>query len=368
MERPTGHEQEIQLLDIIDMLWSGKFIIVSMTALSVIVGGLLYNILPRTYESNAVITPTRQANFANFLSLIGAGVFPYTRETLLGEFVTYVRDMSLLRAAAADSGVVQRDGRDDVLYQRALVSFARDVQFTSSDKEPNVLRMRVQSEDPEALNKFTLLVLGGANARFAKDLSFEISQQVAAGVEDRAEQRSRLELEIVALRQKAEAQRADRIEWLGEQAKIARSLELDRPIEMRNPEPAVAGEKVSAQVRSDSTPFFFRGYLAIDEEIQLLQQRKEGDAFVEELRELEQKVYLLQNDDQSTRVERLLRESKLGDPEHVKLAQYDAEAASAKRIAPKLSIFAPASLLIGLGLGCVAALLRGSYARRRTVR
>ncbi|WP_315919382.1 Wzz/FepE/Etk N-terminal domain-containing protein [Mesorhizobium sp. SP-1A] len=387
MDQSANTDREVELLDIFDMLWSGKFIILLTTVLFVIAGGLIYYVVPRVYQSEAVITPMRQTSFANFAGLVNAGAFAYTPETLFAQFTSYLRDVDQLAEAAKKSDLIKRGERSEDEYQNALVSFARDIQFVSSDKEPNLLRMRIQTGNAAALNDFVRLVLDGTNARFAHDLEFEVNQHAAADAEAVADKRTQLELQVEALRQRTEAEKGDRIDQLTEQTAIARAFSLEKPLALQtatlqqsggnvvvtlgerdsalpqNAQQQNAQNSTSVKVESNQPPLFFLGYAALDEQKRQLEARKLVDPFAPGLRDLQQQVAILKKDNRAERVARLLGASKLGDPQ-LKLAQYDVAAASSKRIAPKLVLYGASSLLLGLVTGSIIALLRGAYARR----
>lgn len=84
-----------------------------------------------------------------------------------------------------------------------------------------------------------------------------------------------------------------RIEFLKEQAKIARALEIAR--NTIKTEKFSLGSGAITNVTTD-TPFYFRGYEAIEKEIELIQARVDPNLFAKEITKLEkQKKYLKEN-------------------------------------------------------------------------
>jgi len=377
MEQRIDGDRELELLDIIDMLWSGKLIIVLVLVAAVIAGAGAYLVLPRTYEVTAKISPMRQADFANFLSLANAEVFPYKAEDLSSGFADYLTDGSLLAKAAEKSGAIKHDGLSDAQYRAALASMLSSVSFSSTADAPGVTHMRVRGDDELAVAVFVRQALEEANAAFAAALNFEVGRRIAADRDAKSIELARLQGEIKALREEAEVYKSDRIEWLIEQAKIARSFDLDGPIELKAPGSVRGGDNIilsgdpsqisAFRSSNNDSNFFRRGYLAIEEEIKLLKERNSLDPFIEGLRNLQKAANEIQNDEKTASVERLLQGSRLNDPTNLKLAQYDTQGILAKKVAPRLKVFALGSVLLGLVLGSIIALLRGAYARRRRI-
>ena len=94
---------------------------------------------------------------------------------------------------------------------------------------------------------------------------------------------------------------ADRLAFLREQASIARKLEIAKnTIEAQT---FSAKNGMVANIKTD-TPFYLRGYEAIEKEIELIQSRNDKQAFVGGLLKLEQEKRSLEQDKTLLRVEK----------------------------------------------------------------
>ncbi|MGB0283222.1 MAG: hypothetical protein ACPGAE_13705, partial [Neptuniibacter sp.] len=98
-----------------------------------------------------------------------------------------------------------------------------------------------------------------------------------------------------------ERKTSDRLAFLREQASIARKLGVAKnTIEAQM---FSAQNGVVANVKTD-TPFYLRGYEAIEKEVELIESRKDTKAFIGGLLELEQKKRSLEQDRTLQRVEK----------------------------------------------------------------
>lgn len=356
--RDDNADNDVGVFEVIEVLWQGKLIIILTTVLALVLAGILYFSVPRTYESTLDIEPVRQADFANFQGLIASELFPYTRQTLFEEFISYLSNTELLIPVALESGVVDSVPGNEALSRRNARLFVQSIDFSRPETGEPMVRMRVRAGNLDALDRFVAMALQRANARFAERIRFEIMQRINAEETRRLAQIAGLEVEIAARRETEESLRQDGIEILRKQAEIARLLDLAKPLEVGSTTEEPQGDGVSVQVSSGNQPAFMQGYLALEEQIRQLETRENADPFVAELRQLQQQVYLLRNDPDMKFQVRLLEESALNDPQNAELVQYDIVRAAARKVFPSVTVFAPTAFVLGLLIGVSIVLWR----------
>lgn len=359
----TVVSDEIGVTDLIRMLWVQKKLIAAMVGLSLLVGLISYLLLPRTFEVRLTVQPLRQAEFLPYLELAQEGnVFPYTPAEFHKEFSTYLMDLDRLNAIALQTGVVSRDAMNSVEYAAAIQRFVSKIGFEqpqANGKEAPFITIKVRGDDTRALEAFVKQAVVTTSTEFAKKLTQEVQQRVAVIRNQQDAAATRLEVQIAALRSQEDSKRKDKMMRLAEEAGIARSLGIDRPLNLRAVEAAEHGRSASAQINTggNSLPYF-QGYVALDEQINHLQARTNLDSFANGLRELQRQVYLLKNDPLPARVLMLLESSSLKEPSKANLVRYNLKSIVSVRVFPTLSMFGLGSLFVGLLLGIVAALLR----------
>ncbi|RUM98885.1 hypothetical protein EET67_04370 [Pseudaminobacter arsenicus] len=373
---------EIDLRVLIGQLWRGRLTIVLVTALCVLLGGLLYFVAPKTYESVATFFPLRQSLYAEYIDLASATAlpsavdgeiergdliktaFPYTRNDLLSEFTTYLQNPAHLLQGVQESGIVSSEGAEAERNAAAL-SFVRRIAFTAPTEKDPGFKMRVRANNPEALDRFVSWTVSQAGVDLAEGIKSSVVRRIEAGNKQRNDAIAQLRVEIASRKARADIARKDEMAVLTEQARIARSLGIKEPVALQSlSAQGQSGAGASAQVFSGDQPTYFQGSAALEERIALLKDRKDGDPFIFDLRDLERQVYVLENDTRAERLSQRLDQSPLKDPATAPMVEYSAIGASPVKVFPKLSLFGAGSLLIGLILGSGLVLLRAGAAKR----
>lgn len=391
----TDRDSEIDLRLLASRLWRGWRIIFIATGLALVAGVTAYLIVPRVYQAVAVVLPITEPEYSGYVDLISKSAlpdmldyqqksgrlddqqknysrlnaFPYSQNDLLNEFVSYLQTPTFLLDAVKESGVIPSSG-DKAADERAALRFIRSITFTPpSDRKPN-FEMRIRAGSEDALNRFVARSLDNARIGLAKKIRISILSKISAGETLRKDKIAALTVDKASRRQRAEKVRNDDMERLGEQAKIAETLSITYPVAVQVL-PAKGQQSTpaaSALVFSGDQPLYFQGSAALNKQIDLLVNRKDSDPYTTGLRETEQEIYRLQNDQTASTLRKRLDESPLKDPATAPLARYSLLTATADRIFPRLSIFGIGSLLLGLVIGAGIVLVRDEKDERSSSR
>lgn len=377
-------DTELDLRVLIEQLWRGKLIIALVTVLCILLGALLYFVMPRTYESVATIFPLRQSTYAEYIDLASTSAlplsiegntsagdfvktaFPYTPDDLLKEFQTHLQNPSHLLKGVQETGVIPAEGTEEEERNLSALSFVRSIEFTApTDKDPG-LKMRARARDQEALDRFVSWSLNEASKDLALGIKSAVVHRIGAGKKQQDDAIAQLRVEIASRKAKEDISRQDQVAVLTEQARIAQSLGIKEPVLLQSLNAkgqSTAG--ASAQVFSGEEPTYFQGSAALAERIDLLKNRKSSDPFILDLRDLERQVYVLENDTRAERLSQLLDQSPLKDPATAPMVEYSTIGASAVKVFPKAGLFGAGSFLVGLILGSGFVLLRAGGGKRR---
>lgn len=357
---------EFRLEELIRILWDSRLLMTAVAAIFVVLGCVAYFLVPPTFASKVSIYPLQQTQFANYASLAAEkGAFPYTPATLFSEFSSHLMDVDRLSAIAEKTGVIVRGADNDAVFAVRMARFVSGIRFTTP-KPPEFqagqlfLHIEAKARNQVALQTFMRQLLLTASADMAGALSKEVKER-ASDIKSQLDAKiEKLKVDIEARRRTAENVRNDDMRRLGEQATIARSLGIEKPLGLRVVEAAEQGKTASAQINNsgDNQPDYLQGYAALDERIAVLQNRKSGDPFIFDLRDLEQQLYIAQNDPQPSHIIALLERSPLRDPGAARLAHFSVSSITAEKVFPRLSIFVISSLLFGLMLGALIAFFR----------
>lgn len=355
---------EIRLGDSLVILWNSKLLIATIIAACLVLGGVAYFLAPPAFEAKTSAFPLRQTQFAGYLGLSREEgekpedkAFPYTPETLFEEFLSYVKDSDRLAAIASETDVVERGVLNDAAYGQALRLFVSSIKFEAPDAQTiqagqRLLNIQVRAKERDKLTTFVQTALTSANADMARDLAAEISQRTTEIKDSLDSKAVRLQLDIDARRKRVDNDRTDEMARVGEQSKIADSLGLEKPFGLRAIETAEQGNTAPVQINSgDGQPAYLQGYAALDERIKTLGERRDNDPFINDLRQMQQQLYLTQNDPRPVQILALIKRSPLANPESARVARFGIGSAVAEKVFPRLSVFGAGSLLFGLMLG-----------------
>ena len=354
---PERHAEpsDLGIVELIDTMWAGKFIIAAFTVVSLLLGLVLYLFLPRSYQSEVEITPLRHSQFVTYEPLVAEDVFPYTLEIFETQYATYVRNFDNLAAKAKKTGVVQQGDLSEQAYDVAIRKFIESIAFEvpppAVGTPQHFLRMTARGGNVETLSNFMTSVLMDSSQEMAQDLADEVRQQAAIIKDKQLAEIAMLNADIAARRERFEAARHDQVAKLAEQAAIARSLNIEKPLELRALDAAEVG-RGSMQINSAavSEPYL-RGYAALNEQMNIIRSREDNDPFIDDLREQQQRIYTLQNSPRSERILSLLSGTPLADPSTAVVARYSLASVIPDKVFPRLSVFAPLFLFLGLLLG-----------------
>ena len=170
-----------------------------------------------------------------------------------------------------------------------------------------------------------------------------------------------LDLEITDALAQYDAEMSDRLVYLTEQASIARTLGLATNAIATHT--FVAQNEMVANINTQ-TPFYLRGYEAIEKEMELIQSRTNKKAFVHGLREIEQKKRELQTDMTLKRAVRLFNSTPVfRSNEFVAVSATPEATAFAHR--GNLPLIIALSMIIGGIFGVLDVLISAAFRKHK---
>ena len=293
---PACPDDEINLVDIWKILYKGKKIIIGSVVACLLVAMVVVLLLPKIYRAKTVLLPPQ---LSDITALSVPGIYTAGPQAIYKEFLINLHSHGLRYQYFKDHvlsdfhGKKQGDRIDD--YQIFIKEFDKLLKISS----------KINSKGDEI--DFKVVTLDGKNYdRLAnwlgKYITFvdehtvnKLTSNVQAQVKLRAEG---IKEQIAILRLVASRERQDRIARLKEADIIAKLLQIEKPTGST----FVAGDKKKTpETRetglifgSNEVPLYFRGYLALQGELEQLQNRKSDDSFIVGLRELQGRLSFLE--------------------------------------------------------------------------
>jgi len=324
-KNPQKYNDEINLVDLFNTIWEGKWKIV---AIMIIV--LLFTFLfiiksndrnPQVnFTAKTLIAPISwfdQEKYSNFnknlandfnknlandfnknlandfnKNLANDHILEINRKKLYNLFIEILKEGSLFEEAVNKFGLLDADQYvDEKLYDQAVSSLVSTIKFEpykndkinnsyKSESDSFLVLIKFTYYDREKWKNVLLHVNEQANKALKQDFQNLFRNHLTNKIELQKTLIEDLSKEIENLIADYDRLSSDKILYLEEQSEIAKEL----GIEKNTLEVVTFGNDNSlvSSMNTDSQ-FYLRGYKAIDKEIKLMQSRSNKKAFIEEL-------------------------------------------------------------------------------------
>ena len=341
------NNEEINLIELMYTLWEGKWKIAVAVVISLIVvisyqltqtnnfkaiteikplssveinRYLVLNNLIRSSTNNNNIDNinTNDNDNANADANIAGEIPKITSLRLLNLYLDILEERSVFEDAVRKFNLLDASQyNNDQEYNEAVTKFASSVKILSPSVSNNERKGNLETSyhtisfiyhDVEKWENVLMHVNKLANEIAKKTLEEEYGNTLAFIAENQKYQLEDILIRINNLLIDYERETSNHVSYLKEQSEIARKLGIAKnTIEVQT-----FGNQnaLLSNVQTDS-PFYLRGYEAIDKEIQLIELRENKNAFIEGLFELEKKKRAIEQDQNIERFELALQSSLL---------------------------------------------------------
>lgn len=336
----SHYDDEIDLVELFQTVWDGKWKIISFVVVCVVsVFGYQINQPTPSFTATTEIRPISTIQAERYTASNAVGFFRVSRSQLLDLYIEQLEERRLFEDAIRAFGLLDVNNYDDELaFNEAVVALASSIQVLPPANADEAVRsdgrqfgsIVFEHNDAEKWKSVVSSVDSLANEavrqtlqrRFATALIVErqnrefeledIETRMVNAKRDFDREMDEFELkqafhfedietQIANALADYERKTSDRLAFLREQAAIARTLGVAKnTIEAQT---FSAQNGVVANVNTD-TPFYLRGYEAIEKEVELIEARENIQAFVGGLHELEQKKRRLEQDRTLQRAEK----------------------------------------------------------------
>ena len=277
-------DDEIDLFELFQTLWDGKWKIILTTFVAAIIGVVFSVVKPNSFEVSAPLQNGRTSVFIpytpiNDLLKINQFSLLIDQNSLFKMFIVEFNDYEEMVDVVGTSELVQKSIKDlDVDdKKKALIGFAKAFELKApSNNEENWTLSFEWHDDLEGMRLFndaieqTLLSVKND----AKDSLNELANSI--------ETRNTLTLESLnndlgTLIENQKRTDNQRLQYLSEQSVIAKELGIEMNKLDSNALSQSPNNSISLSVNSDEIPYYLRGYRAINTEIRLIKNRTDED-------------------------------------------------------------------------------------------
>ena len=376
--KPTYQEDEIDLVELLLTIWDGKWLIAAFAAIAVVFGAAFAFLKPSVFEAQTQIKEVTSVQGDKYLALNSLIVadnadkafFAITPESLLDLFIENLDERSLFEGAIRKHELLDRSNyASDQDYENAIIESAATIKLLPPVNEDGAAKgdsRRYWSINYEGVDsKKWLAVLRDVTDAATKSVQQNLIERfdTALTVADQSKRFKLEDLDIAISNATLDYARktSDRLAFLREQAAIARKLGVAK--NTLEAQTFMANTGVVANVKSD-TPFYLRGYEAIEKEIELIESREDVSAFVDGVVKLEQQKRSLEQDRTLERAKALFESTPVKSAEQFVAAEFDVYATDIESKIKRSLIIALALVLGGM-VGVVYVLIRSAVRNRK---
>lgn len=391
-QNQTTHE--LDLVDLLKILWFGKWKIIIITLISVLLVYVYSNSLPKKYKSTTIISPADNSVFIKY-SVIN-DILKYNELTStkdLGVSNVYLlkpsrilqkafKEFNNYQAVAStlenETLVVKSFDGTDEQKQDLLFNLARSFNFLSVRTNSNKDKVNYQvsftweniEEGRKIFEKSMEIVLENVRKLIIKEIT-----NLANSIEKNNKRKiETLNLQFELLEKAQKEKDMSRVEYLKEQSSIAKEINLEQNMEglslSQYKQNLFGGldSTLNKSFENDSSlvdlikvpflevPYFLLGYRAIDKEIELILNRSDRQRILntDQYLKLMQKLILVESDLSPE----LLRQSiSIIEKDNVNdWIEYDFSLASTKYL-NRSKLYIMISIVIGLTFGSIFVLI-----------
>ena len=315
------YDDEIDLGKIILDLWEGKWKIITSTIIAFIISlGFVFFKPQPSYRAITEIEPISSIDarkydslnsFEKYNSLNSFDFFKITPQTLLNLYIEQVESKSLFIDVIKDLEIYKKSDYDtEEDYDNAILTLVSEIEVlfpNDNDNRKNEDNRKYHqilfSHTDQELWKNILTEFHKINQEFLREEFIDsFNQKILL-------ERSKNKFDLEDIEKNINAQKIlynlkiqNRLAFLEEQAQLARTLGIKKnTFETQN----FDSKNFTITNIDTNSPFYLRGYESIEKEIALIKSRKEEKNYINELVELEQKKYLLNEDKNLERIEKL---------------------------------------------------------------
>lgn len=335
-----SYDDEIDLAELFLTVWEGKWKIAMFVAVSVMsVFGFQILQPPPDFIATTEVKPITSADADSYAALNAIEFFEISPSDLLDAYVEKLDERSLFEDAIRRYALLDTEKyENEQMYNEAIVLMAASIDILPPVNVDGAERAEVQRfwrvvfeyNEQEKWRRVLSSVneLASEAVRDSFQRRFETALSVArqdrnfqledlATKIENAERDFETEMAEFEMRQQFkledietqitnklgdyERKTADRLAFLREQAAIARKLGVAKNTIEAQTFGAQTG--MIANVKTD-TPFYLRGYEAIEKEVELIESREDPSAFIVGLFELEQQRRSIEQDRTLQRIEK----------------------------------------------------------------
>ena len=366
---------EFNLIELIQTIWDGKWK-VAVAAVMSYIAVIIYQ--PNTNNNFTAISEIKPISFLEtikytpFNDLITDDANPISSSKILNLYLDILEDKSIFEDAIRKFNLLEAGQyNNDEEYNKAIIKLASSIKILlpGSAKVENLgtshHTISIVYDDVEKWKNVLIYINDSANKLARKILVGEYNSTLSSLKNKQNYQLEDILVKINNYLIDYEREIFDHLTYLKEQSEIARKLGIAQS--------TIAVQTFSSQntsqltVKTDS-PFYLRGYEAIDKEIELINLRENKKAFIKGLYDLEKVKRTIEQDKTIERTKLALQSILLTDNKKFSAASIDATRTEFQYEESTQMYRKKLAILIGLIVGVFYVIISSALQSHRAIR
>jgi LPS O-antigen subunit length determinant protein (WzzB/FepE family) len=370
-EERQQFDDEIDLFELFETVWNGKWTIVLTSFLATLLAFGYILIKPASYTVTAELntaSPSVFTRYAGINEVLKANSFDYliSNENIFNSFVSEFNDYEELKAVLSDNEYVRSvlSETEAAKRENVLVSFAKEFKIQPPAKNQTNWTVGFEWNDADEGKKILDSAFNQTLANVKASVLMDI-EALANAVASRNELKiQKLKADLASLNEAIALKVEQRSLFLKEQAAIARALDIQKNQLDDGGLAQSQSSSVTLSVNATDTPFYLRGYAAIEAELELLESRSSKTAlkFDDRYVSIMSNLAAVEHDASVQQV--LAVQQNISNANESEWIVFDSALADVKS-KTKPSLILALAIVLGGMLGTLIVLIRGAVRKRK---
>jgi len=364
-EQSQPYNDEIDLADLVRALWDGKWVVISTTIVAVLAAVIYLTITPKTYTGALEISPLPTVHAEVYLTLNDSELIGINSNKLETLFIEDILTYKGLEASIKENSYLEKLENESELefslrISNAARAFTLSKPSNKKDKEQQPKwTIALTTQQPELAIKVVSDALSVANDSVNRQVQNTMDRLLAAHSRRITRELEDIDTASSIALNNEQLKTQSRVAFLSEQASLARAIGIDK--NTLTTQTFTTQSALITSVNKDE-PFYLRGYLAIEKEIEILSSRPLPKLFIPELVTNEKRKEQLLQDRSISIAKELLALTPIGT-DAFEAASYDLVSIKFQS-KTKQSLILALSIVLGGMLGIFVLLIRNAVVRK----